>query len=70
MKTTGADSVSPTGDHNNIEPKAGLTKREIFAMAAMQGLCAHPSVATAESIAEAAVSVTDALITELNKTEK
>ena len=46
----------------------GLTKREIFAMAAMQGLCANPSTFESQSllIARAAVEQADALIYALN----
>lgn len=67
---TGKEPASPMGDQSCREPSNGITIRQQFAMAAMQGLCSYPGVATAESIAEAAVSVADALITELNKTEK
>lgn len=47
----------------------GLTKREAFAMAAMQGLCANSHYATADCVVIAgyAVSQADALIEELNR---
>lgn len=67
---TGKEPASPIGDQSCREPSNGLTMRQQFAMVAMQGLCDHPGLATAESIAEAAISVADALITELNKTDK
>jgi hypothetical protein len=51
-----------------IEPP--LTKRERFAMAAMQGLCANPQLAEApdDALARYARKQADALIAELNST--
>lgn len=52
----------------------GLTKRETFAMAAMQGLChATDSDGTwshdPDTVADAAVNYADALLAELEKTK-
>jgi hypothetical protein len=48
--------------------RGGMTIREAFAMAAMQGLMACPTVsASAAKIAEAAVSHADALLAALAK---
>jgi len=46
---------------------SGLTKREYFAAAAMQGLCANESCAGFDEIALDAVKHADALIAALNK---
>lgn len=50
----------------------GLTKREAFAMAAMQGLCAAPDSGQwkAGQIANYAIEQADALITALNKPQE
>ena len=45
----------------------GLTKREAFAMAAMQGLLASDSQATYEDFSCLAVGMADALLAELEK---
>jgi len=48
----------------------GLTKREAFAMAAMQGLCANPSYMTGDWIrivSKESVAMADALLKELEK---
>ena len=52
--------------------ESGLTKREDFAMAAMQGKCSHPefynfSDTWAEEIAKNSVQMADALLKELEK---
>lgn len=47
----------------------GLTKREIFAMAALQGLCARSDPVVAKGHAYWAVELADALIAELNSRE-
>lgn len=51
------------GEHSTEK----LTKRELFAAMAMQGLLASPVEATVQSFAEASVKTADALIAELNK---
>lgn len=58
----------------------GLTKREAFAMAAMQGMCSNPSIigpsarcgwdyvnCTPVGLAQAAMAQADALLSELSK---
>lgn len=57
----------PATDHHNIQP--GLTKRELFAAMAMQGLCAADSgfEEQATQIAEWAVFQADALLAQLAK---
>jgi hypothetical protein len=63
---------SRNGSHNpsthQFEVSGGLTKREAFAMAALQGLCANPQ-ATAKivDLAGDAVKMADALLAELCK---
>lgn len=48
----------------------GLTKRELFAAMAMQGLCANPywTKSTHANIAQGAALYADALLSELEKT--
>ena len=46
---------------------ADLTKREHFALAALQGLCADASMRDVEKIAKLAVEAADSLIDALNK---
>lgn len=51
---------------------AGLTKREMFAMAAMQGLCANSIAGSHHGFKELtseAVTYADALLAELEKTK-
>jgi hypothetical protein len=52
-----------------VNAQPNLTKREIFAAMAMQGLCASPHSwdLLLESIAQCAVGHADALIAELEK---
>lgn len=52
------------------EPEFGLTKREMMAMAAMQGLCAHSGdYHTFANMASDAVNYADALLAELERTK-
>lgn len=62
----GSSAAAPWG-HNDVEH--GLTKRELFAAMAMQGLCANPEGYSLkpDHIAELSVSQADALIAELCK---
>lgn len=46
----------------------GLTKRERFAMAAMQGICANKWAGSEKQIAEESVVIADALLKELDQT--
>ena len=61
----GADGL-PTHD-----AEFGLTKREMMAMAAMQGLLAAPDLTTVEpsSVASTAIIYADALLAELERTK-
>ncbi len=61
--TNGNDKVYPTSDCSQDT----LTKRELFAAMAMQGLLAHDSDRRIAYIADDAVEAADALIAELNK---
>ncbi len=45
----------------------GLTKRELFAAMAMQGLCTNTSIINEETIYIHAVKIANMLIEELNK---
>ena len=76
MKCNPNDSAYPS----DLGKCNGLTKRELFAAMAMQGICANPGVIWGEhklpehpgdcrgSIAKAAVRIADALIAALNET--
>ena len=50
-------------------PDAGLTKREQFAMAAMQGLCMQSGYNGPNYVAKDAVRCADALLAELEPTQ-
>lgn len=56
---------------DNIYKSNGLTKREYFAVMALQGALANKSAhkRTIEMITESSVRLSDALIKELNKTK-
>ena len=59
-----------TGDNSEFQ-FVGLTKREMFAMAAMQGICSNPDDRyTYEQLAGHAVKQADALLAELEKTNE
>lgn len=62
----GASSVAPTLMHTNYT-SIGLTKREAFAMAAMQGILASYDKQTYRMVAMDAVGHADALLAELEK---
>lgn len=56
--------------YQNLQLATGLTKREMMAMAAMQGLCAHSGdYHKPNHIAMDAVMFADALISELERTK-
>lgn len=62
----------PLGDacvhQSNVNfPLSGLTKREAFVMAAMQGLCAYPGATNVEKMVRNAVFIADATLAELEK---
>lgn len=68
MKTQANDFAFPTPPGQNDEYFSGLTKREEFAKAAMQGLLACPNVSCDPSlICKYSVEWADELIAELNK---
>lgn len=74
MSTDGSDSVTGMQATQYSNGTPGLTKREYFAVMAMQGICARgmyerPSFEDASIllIANSAVSLSNALIAELNK---
>ena len=48
-------------------PEFGLTKRELFAAMAMQGVVSRPGIVMPDHEAMVAVRCADALIAELNK---
>ena len=57
------------GYDEQCKPAFGLTKREMFAMAAMQGLCAHSGDYHEFShLASDAVNYADSVLAELEKT--
>lgn len=64
----------PMGDMRNVKVGGGLTKRELFAAMAMQGLCStftigrdQPELQTAT--ADSAVKYADALLAELERSK-
>ena len=68
---THGDSPINTIEYNNNYIYTGLTKREYFAVMAMQGIIANKDGLDIkiERIVESAVDTADALIEELNKTK-
>lgn len=68
MKTNGNDPASPS---SGMSLRLGLTKRELFAAMAMQGMCSDPKCKLVdEEVAPIAVKLADLLIAELNKEAK
>lgn len=71
MKYTNGDMpvmpVFPDTETGHAAAFRGLTKRELFAMAAMQGFCSDSSM-DLEGIPKAAVDMADAILAELDKT--
>ena len=68
----GEQPAYPTEYAKHGKQSIGLTKREAFAMAAMQGIMASNECGVAhhpETAASWAVSVADALLEELSKTK-
>lgn len=69
-KTVGASPAYPViNAHGAPEDYPGLTKRELIAAMAMQGLCSSEQYAsaTSELIAAHSVEISDALLAELSK---
>lgn len=62
----GDEYTTPDGYTTSNYFNLGLTKREIFAAMALQGLCADPE-SRRDSIPGTAVKLADALIEALNK---
>ena len=69
MKTIGSDAVDSMYSENGLLIRLGLTKREYFAAAALQGICANVENGGGDdkTIAVNAVDCADALIERLNK---
>jgi len=67
----GSKGYEPAYIAASAAASVGLTKRELFAMAAMQGMCAHESKEsgfyTEATLAQIAVARADALLAELAK---
>lgn len=61
--------LNPGESYSQHSPADGLTKRELFAAMAMQGMCAHHATwhEGPEGIAVQAARVADALLAELAK---
>ncbi len=62
-------SAFPTGPQDQYaEPYPGLTRRELFAAMAMQGMLSSPNpYVRGDELAQTALYYTDALIAELDK---
>jgi len=69
MKITGNEPARPYTDGSTFAHD-GLTIRQQFAMAAMQGLAGRNVNYSSNEIANKAISYADALINELNRTDK
>lgn len=70
MQTRKNDSAMPYNheqDDGSFIGEPGLTKREFFAVAALQGLLATSVSLGGKNVAELAVNAADLLILELNK---
>lgn len=66
MKTNPDEYAFPSA-HSLPDQFCGLTKREYFAAAALQGLCANPNVPH-DWACNYAINIADELIAKLNKT--
>lgn len=70
MTTNSDENAFPVMQGETFQPREwGLTKRELFAAMAMQGLCSDPDYPTGYAVTEG-VKLADALIAELNKEKK
>ena len=66
--TNSNDATFPSDFDQTVTPEFGLTKREYFAAAAMQGICSSlPFAVAADDLAAQSAALADALIAELNK---
>lgn len=71
MKITGNEPANPIIYRINENVHTGLTIRQQFAMAAMQGILSTPQGLDSElDVARKSVRYADALINELNKSEQ
>jgi hypothetical protein len=68
MKTNPNEPIH-TIEYNNNYISNGLTKREYFAVMALQGLLADRKLGSIQEHAEYAVKLAEALIEELSKTK-
>ncbi len=59
--------VQDRDDNYSLHCEGGLTKRELFAAMAMQGLCARPATHRPVDIAPLSIAMADALLAELAK---
>lgn len=63
-----AQPISNNETYGDYEYAGGLTKREAFAMAAMQGLCSDPNYdASLDLLSRDAACIADALLKALEK---
>lgn len=69
MQTKKDDPVCAIFDSDGNVECSGLTKREFFAAAALQGILANPDGCLWKLAAEEAVKKADELIKELNQTD-
>lgn len=53
-----------------FENNKGLTKRELIAAMAMQGLCSNPGIKPGLNVEQFSVRMADALLAELEKSKK
>jgi len=73
MKTNPNEPISAVLTQSSSlqnETSLGLTKREMFAALAMQGVCANSNGTDLNSIAQGSVAMADYLIEALNKEEQ
>ena len=69
MPIEGEFWVDSTKPELGVENYNGLTKREMFAMHAMQALATNSGYGTWEDMANDAVNIADALLAELERTK-
>ena len=67
MQTRKDDNAFPIFDREGFSLSEGITKREYFAAAALQGLLATSVPLGGKTVAQLAVEAADSLIFELNK---
>lgn len=70
METKPNDQIQSLGEEGHDNHNHGLTKRELFAAMAMQGLCSNSTTGSHKipvNMAKEAIEHADSLIAELNK---